>query len=250
MVSRTLTANDGLELVVRAYGTGESVVLLHGATLDAAWNWERPGIAAALVDAGYRVVLLDLRGHGASGRPLDAQALRLDAYTEDVRLLLSALELGRAPLVGYSLGSLIALQAAARDSRVTGVFAGGLALELIQPEPLPPDREAYLEQLAADRDEVVSDPQAIQVRAWDRSQGHDPKARAALIRSLRLPREVDFDSVRVPTVVETGDEEPAPDSLVAKLPNARGVRVKGDHSTALDDPALATVIVEFIETLR
>jgi pimeloyl-ACP methyl ester carboxylesterase len=148
--------------------------------------------------------------------------------------------------VGYSLGSLIALDAATRDGRVTGVFAGGLAMDYVDPEPLPPDREAYCDQLAAEHDDDVTDPQAQQVRAWDRSQGLDPRARAALIRGLRLPRHIDWDAVRVPTLVVTGRDEPAPDSLVERLPDARGARVDGDHSSALDDPALAALIVEFL----
>jgi pimeloyl-ACP methyl ester carboxylesterase len=217
---RTLRSHDGLDLAVRAYGEGDAVVLLHGATLDAAWNWERPGIAAAIVDAGHRVVLPDLRGHGASAKPLDANGYALESLTRDVELVLDAFGLERAVLVGYSLGSVIALHAATRDGRVTAVVAGGLALEIVDPEPITPELES-------------------------RARQHPPE-RAALIRGLRLPRIVDYAAVRVPTLVVNGGDDLPPHSLVAALPNATAATVAGDHVTAVDDPAFVAAILELL----
>jgi len=245
-VVSTLTAFDGIDVVVRCFGAGEPVVLLHGATIDAAYNWEQPGIASAIVDAGYHVVMPDLRGHGASGKPIDAGALSIDAFTSDVRLLLDAFDLGRCALVGYSLGSMIALETSSRDERVSAVVAGGVSLERMQRTPLSPEREAYVAQLAADRDDDVTDPRARQTRAWDRGHGLDPRARAALIRALHTPWAIDLESVHVPTLVVNGDGDPSPDSLVAVLASARGARVKGDHASALEDPAMAALIVDFL----
>ena len=243
----TLTAFDGIEIVVRSYGAGDPVVLIHGATIDATYNWVQSGIASAIVDAGYHVVMPDLRGHGASGKPIDAGALSLDAFTSDVRLILDAFDLARTALVGYSLGSMIALETASRDERVSAVVAGGVSLQGTQREPLSPERDAYVAQLAADRDDDVTDPRARQTRAWDRDHGFDPRARAALIRALHTPWEVNVESVQVPTLVVNGDGDPSPDSLVAVLASARGARVKGDHASALGDPAMAALIVDFLD---
>ncbi|MFF2276028.1 alpha/beta fold hydrolase [Agromyces sp. NPDC058126] len=84
-------------------GDGEPVVFLHGAGAD------RSMFAAqrdALVGAGYRVVLVDLRGHGAS-RPNTAQ-LTAELLTSDVESLVAHLGLQRPTLVGHSLGGNLA----------------------------------------------------------------------------------------------------------------------------------------------
>jgi pimeloyl-ACP methyl ester carboxylesterase len=245
-----LTAADGVELAVRTEGDGRSVVLVHGATLDATINWDRPGITAAIVDAGYRAILPDLRGHGASDRPIDAAHMRMDDFVDDLRLVLDTFGIDRTPVVGYSLGSMIALETAARDNRVAAIVAGGISLELMHREPVTPELDAYLLQLAAERDEDVTDEKAQQVRAWDRSQGLDPRARAALIRCLRSPWSVDLDAVEVPTLVVNGVDDSPPHSLAATLTDARVALVAGDHASALDDPALARTIIEFLDAQR
>ena len=53
------------------------------------------------------MVMLDLRGHGHSGRPHDPGAYGLEIFAEGVRSLVAHLGLGRAALVGYSMGAWI-----------------------------------------------------------------------------------------------------------------------------------------------
>src|SRR6185312_3027919 len=84
-------------------GSGTPVVLLHGAGADHAMftaQWE------ALTTAGFRPVMLDLRGHGAS-RPNGA-SLGADRFAEDVEALVRQLGLHRPALVGHSLGGNLA----------------------------------------------------------------------------------------------------------------------------------------------
>lgn len=150
--------------------------------------------------------------------------MRLDRFVDDVSLLLDSIGASRAQLVGYSLGSVIALQAAARDGRISAVVAGGIALEIVDPEPITPEVDQRAEWFAA-----TGEP-----------------ARAALIRALRLPRRVDFDAVHVPVLVLNGSDDLAPHSLVARLPTARAALVTGDHVTAMDDPAFAATAVAFL----
>ena len=60
---------DGTTIVFDDQGDGDVVVLLHGFAADAAVNWHAPGVTRALVEAGFRVVASDARGHGRSGKP-------------------------------------------------------------------------------------------------------------------------------------------------------------------------------------
>jgi pimeloyl-ACP methyl ester carboxylesterase len=90
-------------------GRGAPVVLLHGFTGSYARHWETPGVMDALQKAGYRVIAMDCRGHGQSGRPHDSGQYGLEMVQDVVRLL-DRLKLERAHIVGYSMGGGIASQ--------------------------------------------------------------------------------------------------------------------------------------------
>ena len=89
-------------------GRGEPVILVHGFAVNADINWRRPGIAQRLAE-NYRVIALDLRGHGLSGKPHDGDLYGLQ-MSQDVIRLMDHLKIEKAHLVGYSLGGFIALK--------------------------------------------------------------------------------------------------------------------------------------------
>src|SRR2546421_10923256 len=93
---------DGTKLYYEEEGTGTPVVLLHGLSSSTKGNWQEPGIWAALVDVGKRVIGLDARGHGRSDKPHDPSAYRDHAMVRDVGALLDHLGLESTDLVGYS----------------------------------------------------------------------------------------------------------------------------------------------------
>jgi pimeloyl-ACP methyl ester carboxylesterase len=103
------TFRDGdLTLSYEVHGSGDrTLVYLHGLLLDAAVNRR---LARDLADAGNRVILLDLPGHGSSDKPLVASAHRMDAYARNVVALLDELHIDRAVVGGMSLGADVALQ--------------------------------------------------------------------------------------------------------------------------------------------
>jgi pimeloyl-ACP methyl ester carboxylesterase len=100
------------------YGSGPPVVLLHGG-LGHSGNWGHQ--VPVLVNAGYRAVLIDSRGHGRSTR--DARPFSYESMASDVLAVMDALHLERAVLVGWSDGACTALVLASKaPSRITGVF--------------------------------------------------------------------------------------------------------------------------------
>jgi len=105
--------HNGHRLAYDTYGSsdGPVVVYLHGLLLDAELN---RGIAQALAEQGYRVVLLDLLGHGRSDKPTHASEYRIDSYTDQVVALLDHLKVEKAVLGGLSLGANVSLFAATR----------------------------------------------------------------------------------------------------------------------------------------
>ncbi len=91
-----------------------SILLIHGAANDCdAWDGVRQGLAAL----GHTALAPDLPGHGQSaGSPPTSIA----AYADWLLALIDALELPRVVLAGHSMGSLIALSAAAREKQPPG----------------------------------------------------------------------------------------------------------------------------------
>lgn len=114
--------HDGRRLAYELIGPrdGSPVLLMHGILMDSMLNRD---LASALADAGYRVALLDLLGHGRSEKPDRAEELRIDAFGDQAVALLDHLGWSRAVVGGVSLGAITALHAAVRaPERVTGLF--------------------------------------------------------------------------------------------------------------------------------
>ncbi len=105
------TFTDGdVTLSYEIHGAGpRTLVYMHGLLLDSQLNRR---LAADLADAGHRVVLLDLPGHGASDKPRRAAAHRMDAYARRVLRLMDHLGIERAAVGGVSLGADVTLQVA------------------------------------------------------------------------------------------------------------------------------------------
>ena len=111
------------------------VLLLHGFSSSSKLNWEDTGWVSALLDAGRRVITVDLPGHGRSGAPDDMDSYSPSRIRAD--LLQAAFDAGARPLqdgdpssgldvVGYSLGSRLAWEfAATQPELVHRLVLGG-----------------------------------------------------------------------------------------------------------------------------
>lgn len=58
--------SEGYEIAFSIYGEGPTVLLVHGFASNGKVNWVDTGWVEELVEAGYRVVTIDNRGHGKS----------------------------------------------------------------------------------------------------------------------------------------------------------------------------------------
>jgi len=96
--------SNGVRIRYVELGKGEPVVLLHG-NGGSLQGWIDTGIAADLA-RDYRVIALDARGHGKSGKPRDPSAYGQEMGLDLVRLL-DQLGIARAHFVGYSMGASI-----------------------------------------------------------------------------------------------------------------------------------------------
>ena len=242
----TAQSPDGTKIAYETQGDGPPVVLLHGSVLSRA-VWRGTGYTAALAQH-FRVVAVDLRGHGRSDKPVTADAYRRELLAADVLAVLDQLGMPSAHVVGYSLGGSVGftLLVAAPD-RVTslvslaGPFAAppGSVAEFVAPD--------YAEALAQDgMDGLVS--------AWERARGepfdgqtrlalraNDPDAMRALLEAVdrdagvlpwRLP------GMRVPALLVAGDRDVgglrSMRQAAGLMPNARLEVLPGrDHGSLL-----------------
>jgi len=109
-VTQSSFRHHGYRLGYEVHGEGDRVVVLtNGLLLDAGVNRQ---LARALATHGFRVVLLDLLGHGTSDKPQHATQHRMDRYARQVIALLDELHVARAAVGGVSLGANVALHAA------------------------------------------------------------------------------------------------------------------------------------------
>ena len=112
---------EGHRIEFDSYGEGERVlVLIHGLLMNRRM-FER--LAPALAERGYRVICVDLLGHGRSDRPEDLRLYSMPLFARQVAALLDDLELDSAVVGGTSLGANVALELATHDpERVRGLF--------------------------------------------------------------------------------------------------------------------------------
>ncbi len=108
---------DGVRIACSSEGSGDPVVLIHGLHSSTEMNWRNPGIIKVLAQ-NYRVICLDLPGHGESDKPESRDAYGLQ-MVHDVARILEHLKVQKAHIVGYSLGGMVALKFAAVHSDTT-----------------------------------------------------------------------------------------------------------------------------------
>jgi 2-succinyl-6-hydroxy-2,4-cyclohexadiene-1-carboxylate synthase len=98
----------GLDLHVEVDGSGPPLLLLHGFTNSiASWDLVRSDLAKA-----FRLILVDLIGHGQSEAPADPSRYTSEHALMDLLAVLDALDLQRVALLGYSMGGRLALHLA------------------------------------------------------------------------------------------------------------------------------------------
>jgi pimeloyl-ACP methyl ester carboxylesterase len=245
VITNVLETDDGVALTYYEVGAGRPLVLLHGYMLPAIPTWVDTKIADRLAGDGHRLVMLDLRGHGASV-PADDAAYPPDALTTDVLSLISHLELSEYDLGGYSLGARLVARALTLGAKPRRAFIAGTGLDPIvhasgrgenyrrilskigtwEPGTLESDLEGYLRQVGANP--------------------------AALIRVLDTfvdTAEEDLAEVEVPTLVIAGDQDTSGGSvedLAAILPNTELQRIPGDHFSALTSTELTDQLARFL----
>lgn len=241
----TFPSFDGTIIAYREIGEGRPTLMLHGFLADAKLNWIEPGIAAALLP-GRRLILPDLRAHGASAAPEDPAAYPKDVLAIDQEALLEHLGIGEFDLVGYSLGARTAIRVMARGARPRRAVIGGLGDSgAADPEPRA---IAFRDWLS--RGEAAENAEAGRVvQAMMEQRGLSRTAMVAVCDSwLATPPEA-LAQIDVPILVVSGardEDNGSAEGLAALLPRARALRTPGSHLSAVAKPEFTAAIADFL----
>src|SRR6188508_1277351 len=156
--------NGDVRIAFLDEGEGDPIVLVHGFASTKEVNWVQTGWVSTLTRAGRRVIALDNRGHGESGKLYDPAAYHSAVVADDVRAVLDHLSIERADVMGYSMGARItAFLALKQPARVRSAILGGLGIKLVDGVGLPEEIAVALEAPSLDD---VTDPLGRMFRAF------------------------------------------------------------------------------------
>jgi pimeloyl-ACP methyl ester carboxylesterase len=127
---------DGVELHTEVEGGGRDpvLILLHGFP-ELGYSWRHQ--IGPLAEAGYRVIVPDLRGYGRSDVPDDVTAYAIDVLGRDVTCLLDDAGAERGVVIGHDWGADVAWKTAwLHPDRIAAV--AGLSVPFVPRAPGPP----------------------------------------------------------------------------------------------------------------
>jgi pimeloyl-ACP methyl ester carboxylesterase len=240
----------GVEIAYHDEGQGHPVLLIHGFASNWRVNWQATGWVKTLVDAGYRVIAIDNRGHGESEKLYDPAQYSAPMMADDAARLLEHLKIRSARVMGYSMGARIsAFLTMQRPELVEKVVLAGLAERLVTGVG---GAEQIADGLEAATLQDVKDPGARSFRIFAEQTRSDLKALAACIRSSRVKIKAEgLAGISCPVLVVAGEVDDVAGEvqpLVDMIPGARGVVLPGrNHMNAVGDMTFKREVISFLK---
>lgn len=261
-------------------GTGEPLLLLHGFSVSSRY-WSETGVTAELA-GHYRVIAMDLRGHGRSrvhGEPKD---YGIETIADDITVLADNLGVDRLHLLGHSAGGMVALRYAWRQGErlrslllmsTAPATAFGHSNPQLRQQSLHVFAELYERQTWR---QIFShlrqlpgpllywmDQLPERERLWtllmEICRDNEPGVLATFVRAFFTDPDPHLESLRLitcPTLIVVGEHDklflPASTLLAQEIPRAqRQVLKRVGHMTALEAPELTSAtILNFLRTCQ
>ncbi|MGN7468416.1 alpha/beta fold hydrolase [Brevibacillus sp. SAFN-007a] len=203
---------NGIKLAYVEEGTGETIVLLHG-FCGSLHYWDK---LVPLLARSYRVLAVDLRGHGHSSAPDEAYSI--ERFAEDIALWAEEVGLEKFHLFGHSLGGYITLAFAENYADKL------LSFGLVHSTPYPDDEAAK-----ANRDKGADSI---------RENGMEPFIKA-LVPKLFAPQHVASMTAEVQAAKQIG----VATSPIGAIRTLSAMRDRKDRNHVLQETALPVLLV-------
>ena len=241
--------HGAVEIAYLDEGEGDPILLVHGFASTKNVNWVYPTWVSELRKSGRRVVAFDNRGHGESAKLYDPAAYEIAIMASDITALMDHLNIERADVMGYSLGSrMTAVLARSQPERLRSAIFGGIGIGLIEGGG---PGENVANALEVDSLNEVTDPVGRTFRAFADQTRSDRRALAACLRgSRRLMRREEAAGIAVPVLIAVGTADEiagSADALGAVIPGSRVLNIPNrDHMRAVGDKVYKSGVLDFL----
>lgn len=240
------TASDGVELAFHEMGQGRPVILLHGLFSDAFTNWIKFGHAERIANAGFRLIMPDLRAHGQSGKPHGESFYPRGILARDLQELLAHLDLADFDLGGFSLGARTVVEGIGQGLRPAKAILAGMGLEGLK--GWMHRKEFFLEAIDLADEASRGDPHWLAIQ-FMKTMKVDTLAASGLLNSFQDAHDDWLADFVMPTLVVCGSEDHdngSGEKLAQALPVAEFCEVPGTHMSSVTKPELGAAISAFL----
>lgn len=251
----------GVPIAYVDVGKGEPVILIHGFAINHHFQWIAPKMLQSLTP-DFRVIAIDNRGHGKSGKPHDPNQYGV-VMVEDIIHLMDHLKIEKAHIVGYSMGGAITLKfVTTHPERVISAVVGGMGWLRATPEWIS-FRDKLADGLESDEgvgpllqrltptDQAARSPRDVRIANVVVSMANDRKALAAVSRGMLTLEvsEADLKRNKIPVLSIVGSVDPigSISELRSTMPHVTAVDIPGEgHMGAVFDPKFREEIAKFL----
>ncbi|MEM1053417.1 MAG: alpha/beta fold hydrolase [Pseudomonadota bacterium] len=238
---------DGAEIAVSTMGGGRPLILVHGLFSSAEMNWIKFGHAAKLADAGFQVIMPDLRAHGASAKSHNALDYPFGVLTRDLAALVEHFGLSDYDLGGFSLGARTSAKAVVDGLTPRRLALCGMGLEGLSGWR---SRAAFFID-AIDRFDTIKrgDP-AFVAKSFMKTMGIDREAARLLLGAVDDVARSDLAKITMPCALICGNKDQDNGSakdLALALPDGRYREIPGTHMSSVADDALGDALASFFK---
>ncbi len=245
--SDSFRTDDGIHIVWREMGEGRPLILIHGYFSNADTNWIKYGHAALLAQAGYRVIMPDLRAHGLSDKPHDPALYPADILADDQFAQIDHLGLTEFDLGGYSLGGRTVARMLVRGCKPRRAIISGMGLAgLTDTYSRAGHFRHILENLG---NHAKGSPEWV-AEAFLKTTGGDPIALRLILDTFVDTPEDALRAIDVPVAVICGEDDNDNGSAAALadvLPEGHLITVPGNHMSAVAKPDLGQAMVDALQ---
>jgi 3-oxoadipate enol-lactonase len=240
---------NGIDMYYELTGKGEPLLLIHGlgsTTRD--WEFQVPSFSQK-----YRVITIDLRGHGKTDKPKGPYNMQI--FAEDIAELLKKLGIKSIHILGISLGGGIAFQFAVDyPDFVKSLIVVNAGIEMPADSfklRLEAFKRSFIVKLVgmkkmgdvlAPRLFIKPEQEELRSKLIERWAENDKKAYLSAMRALiGWTIRDQLDKIKCPTLIIGSDEDYAPSSVKEEytklLQNAKFIEIKdARHAVAMEKP--------------
>lgn len=240
--------SNSAHIFYEEHGAGSPVVLIHGFGVDARLQWDETGLIKFLAPH-FRVIALDCRGHGRSERFYDPDAYAMRNMSADVLNLLDSLQIDRALLVGFSLGSRVCFEIMATNpERSRAAVLSGFGPDN-STSNAGRREELATALLAADVSSITEYQQRIRRAVLE--AGNDLAALAACIRcDTNIPQLSAITPISVPVLFVKGVKDYVagdPNGLSGYFRESQVLVIDNNgHASVVADPRFHAAVADFL----